>query len=128
MVSTIGDQLQSMGLPSAFDRVGTCVFSLQREDGCRCTVTLVSDPDAMKLYLILQSWLSLPEKMSRTFFLAFARRSLEPLRGGQGIGLYPESEQLTLYRVLDLHDGVELETELIALVEAVAELEGELLA
>lgn len=112
----IDEQLQAMGIPPQFDHDGLFSFVLQRDGGGAVTATLHKDEPNRKLRLAVQSQSSLGKNMSPEFIQELARQSLEPLRDGYGIGLFPDSDRLTVYKVLELDTDTPLRTVLHTLL------------
>lgn len=119
----IDEQLQAMGIAPQFDPHGLLEFTLQREDDGEITITLQRDLDDMKLRLSAQCSGVLTDRVNRTSFLDFARQALEPLRDGYGVGLFPDSERLSVFKVLDLRDTLDLYSILESVLSKVEWLE-----
>lgn len=115
----IEEQLKAMGIPPQFDHDGLFSFVLQRDGGGAVTATLHKDEPGRKLRLAVQGQCCLGGGMSPELIRELARQALEPLRDGYGVGLYPDSDRLTVYKVLELDTDTTLQPVLHTLLSHV---------
>lgn len=98
----IEEQLQAMGIPPEFDHDGVFSFVMLRDGGGAATATLHKDEPARKLRLAVQCQSTLCDNISPALIRELARQALKPLRDGYGVGLFPDSDRLTVFTVLEL--------------------------
>lgn len=104
----IDEQLQTIGITPQFDQDSMLEFTLQKSDGSEITITTNKDIGEMKLRISAQSSIKITNDVAMEIFLDFAREAIEPLRDGYGVGIYPDSNQITIYKVLDMRDDLDL--------------------
>lgn len=117
MNTDIDQQLANMGIPTRFEQSGVETLTLARDDGTTYLVTVLRDPDGMRLHLTVRCSQPLPDVLTRPLFVHLAHQALEPMRGGDGIGIYPDSDRLTLYRTRDLRTPILLADEMASMLD-----------
>lgn len=105
----IEKQLSLMGADAKFSDDGLLSLSFNADDEQEFIVVMHKDTTEMKLRICLESYQPIPLKaVSRDIFMQFAQQALDPLRDGCGIGLYPGTENISTWKVVDLSKPIEL--------------------
>lgn len=85
-----------------FDENGLFQCELSSEDDQVLFFNVFKNEETIQLHLSLISPVVLPTPLPDLLAVKIAEQALEPLRGGFGIGLIPDSRRLTLYKVISL--------------------------
>ena len=117
MNTDIDQQLANMGIHTRFEHSGVETLTLERDDGTTYLVTVLRDPDGMRLHLTVRCSQPRPDVLTRPLFVHLAHQALEPMRGGDGIGIYPDSDRLTLYRTRDLRTPILIADEMASMLD-----------
>lgn len=117
MSTDIDQQFANMGIQTRFQQSGVETLTLARDDGTSYLVTVLRDPDGMRLHLTVRCSQPLPDVLTRPLFAHLAHQALEPMRGGDGIGIYPDSDRLILYRTRELRTAILLADEIASMLE-----------
>ncbi len=87
------------GISFGDDNVLTCELSRQ-EDGRDIVLSLSAyrDHQDMSLRLSVTTQNTIPDDVPGDFVVEFGERSIEPFRGGFGIGVLPECRNITVFK------------------------------
>lgn len=87
---------------AVFDENGLFQCELSSEDAQALFFNVFKNEETIQLHLSLISPVVLPTPLPDLLAVKIAEQALEPLRGGFGICLMPDSRRLTLFKVISL--------------------------
>ncbi|MCL9781846.1 type III secretion system chaperone [Vibrio sp. S4M6] len=96
--------LSGLGKDISFNEEGIFSRELKKEgaENLPLLLTIYNDMQDMSFRISVMSLRALSNNLSPQLMQAFIEKSLEPLRGGIGIGVYPDTRYLTVYQTLPL--------------------------
>lgn len=67
-------------------------------------LSIYRDYQTMTLHISVTTQNSLPKNIPYNFFIDFAEHAIEPFRNGYGVGLFPNSKKISIYKNITIAD------------------------
>ncbi|WP_299495052.1 CesT family type III secretion system chaperone [uncultured Shewanella sp.] len=93
-----------------------CIFAVSGEE---LMLTLNVEEQSHTVFLSVTTSASMKHECDKAFFMAFSRQAMEPFRGGVGVGVFPESEEISVYNAFSYIENDS--DEILALISNVVE-------
>lgn len=99
------DSLDALEVPVVFDEndIFSCDINREQNDGKEpLQLVVFRNQEEISLAISVVIGEPIPAGLSSEFITLLAEQALEPLRGGIGIGIYPGTNHLTVYKIVQL--------------------------